>query len=68
MPNFASDFMKASSMCFPAAVLLVLVGMLWGIEMDISQDHLAMPAHAHLNLFGRVSLFLCSGWRRSAGS
>jgi hypothetical protein len=50
--------MKASSICFPAAVLLVLVGMLWGIEMAISQDHSAMPAHAHLNLLGWVSLFL----------
>jgi peptidoglycan/LPS O-acetylase OafA/YrhL len=50
--------MKASSICFPAAVLLVLVGMLWGIEMAISQDHSTMPAHAHLNLLGWVSLFL----------
>lgn len=50
--------MKASSICFPAAVLLVLVGMLWGIEMAVSQDHSAMPAHAHLNLLGWVSLFL----------
>jgi peptidoglycan/LPS O-acetylase OafA/YrhL len=50
--------MKASSIYFPAAVLLVLVGMLWGIEMAISQDHSTMPAHAHLNLLGWVSLFL----------
>ncbi|MGC4023778.1 MAG: hypothetical protein QM744_00520 [Mesorhizobium sp.] len=50
--------MKASSICFPAAVLLVLVGMAWGMQMAISQDHSAMPAHAHLNLLGWVSLFL----------
>ena len=50
--------MKASSICFPIAVLLVLVGMVWGIEMAISQDHSAMPAHAHLNLLGWVLLFL----------
>ena len=50
--------MRASSICFPVAVLLVLVGMVWGIEMAISQDHSAMPAHAHLNLLGWVSLFL----------
>jgi len=50
--------MKASSICFPAAVLLVLVGMVWGMQMAISQDHAAMPAHAHLNLLGWVSLFL----------
>ncbi|WP_200808371.1 hypothetical protein [Tistlia consotensis] len=36
----------------------VVVGMVWGIVMAISQDHSAMPAHAHLNLLGWVSLFL----------
>jgi uncharacterized membrane protein YczE len=50
--------MKASSLCFQAAVLLAIVGMAWGIVMAISQDHTAMPAHAHLNLLGWVSLFL----------
>ena len=50
--------MKASSLSFQAAVLLVVVGMIWGIVMAISQDHSAMPAHAHLNLLGWVSLFL----------
>ncbi|MEP9399406.1 hypothetical protein [Mesorhizobium sp. KR2-14] len=50
--------MKASSTSFRAAVLLALVGMVWGIVMAISQDHSTMPAHAHLNLLGWVSLFL----------
>jgi peptidoglycan/LPS O-acetylase OafA/YrhL len=50
--------MKASSLSFPAAVVMVLAGMGWGIIMAISQDHSAMPAHAHLNLLGWVSLFL----------
>lgn len=50
--------MKASSVSFPAAVLMVAVGMVWGIVMAISEDHSAMPAHAHLNLLGWVSLFL----------
>jgi peptidoglycan/LPS O-acetylase OafA/YrhL len=50
--------MKASSLSFPAAVVMVLTGMVWGIVMAISQDHSAMPAHAHLNLLGWVSLFL----------
>jgi putative Mn2+ efflux pump MntP len=49
--------MKASYLSFQAAVLLVIVGMIWGIVMAISQDHSAMPAHAHLNLLGWVSLF-----------
>jgi len=50
--------MKASSLSFLVAVLAGLVGMAWGIVMAISHDHAAMPAHAHLNLLGWVSLFL----------
>ena len=50
--------MKASTLCFRAAVLLVLAGMVWGLQMAISEDHSAFPAHAHLNLLGWVSLFL----------
>ena len=50
--------MKASSLSFPSAVLMVIAGMIWGIVMAISRDHSAMPAHAHLNLLGWVSLFL----------
>jgi peptidoglycan/LPS O-acetylase OafA/YrhL len=50
--------MKASSLSFQAAVVLVVAGMIWGIVMAASGDHAAMPAHAHLNLLGWVSLFL----------
>lgn len=50
--------MKASSLCFRGAVILVIVGMVWGLQMAISEDHSAYPAHAHLNLLGWVSLFL----------
>lgn len=50
--------MKASSLSFQAAVLFVLAGMVWGLQMGISDDHSAFPAHAHLNLLGWVSLFL----------
>jgi hypothetical protein len=50
--------MTASTLCFRAAMLLVLAGMLWGIQMGMSGDHAAFPAHAHLNLLGFVALFL----------
>src|SRR3974390_1948716 len=50
--------MRASSLCFQAAVLFVLAGIVWGLQMAISDDHSAFPAHAHLNLLGWVSLFL----------
>lgn len=50
--------MRASTLSFRAAVCLGLIGMLGGIAMAISGDHSAMPAHAHVNLLGWVSLFL----------
>ena len=50
--------MRASKLCFLAAVLAAIAGMLWGLDMAISDNHAAMPAHAHLNLLGWVSLFL----------
>ncbi|MBY6261054.1 hypothetical protein EI613_03820 [Azospirillum sp. 412522] len=50
--------MKASSTSFRAACLFALCGLGMGIGMAASQDHSLMPAHAHLNLLGWVSLFL----------
>ena len=50
--------MNASTLCFRAAMLLLLAGMVWGLQMAMSGDHSAFPAHAHLNLLGFVSLFL----------
>lgn len=50
--------MRASTLSFQAAVVFAIAGMIWGIIMAISEDHSAMPAHAHLNLLGWVSLFL----------
>ena len=50
--------MKTSSTSFRAACLFALAGIGMGIGMAASQDHSLMPAHAHLNLLGWVSLFL----------
>lgn len=50
--------MKASALSFQAAVVFVVAGMIWGLVMAISEDHTTLPAHAHLNLLGWVSLFL----------
>ena len=50
--------MTPSNLCFRAAMLLVLAGMVWGLQMAITDDHSAFPAHAHLNLLGFVALFL----------
>ncbi|MEO8241166.1 MAG: hypothetical protein ABI832_02580 [bacterium] len=43
---------------FLAAVTCVTLGMAWGIQMAISEDHLLAPAHAHLNLVGWTTLAL----------
>ncbi|MBB3021653.1 hypothetical protein FHR70_004755 [Microvirga lupini] len=50
--------MHASSLSFRLAVLFVIAGMAMGIGMAATQNHALMPAHAHLNLLGWVSLFL----------
>lgn len=50
--------MKASSFCFVAGVLCAVIGMVMGLYMAISGDHLQKPAHAHVNLLGWVALFL----------
>jgi len=50
--------MKASDLCLRSAVLMAILGMAWGIAMAASHNHTTMPAHAHLNLLGWVSLFL----------
>jgi hypothetical protein len=50
--------MKASSLSFKAAVAFLVVGMIWGIVMAISEDHSTYPAHAHFTLLGWASLFL----------
>src|SRR6516164_5004150 len=50
--------MKASVLSFWAAVAFLVAGLIWGLVMGISQDFSTMPAHAHLNLLGWVSLFL----------
>jgi hypothetical protein len=43
-------------MCVGAVILLL--GMLAGIDMGIREDFALAPAHAHLNLVGGVLLFL----------
>jgi len=50
--------MRASSLSFIVAAVILTFGMMWGLAMAISQDHSTLTAHAHLNLLGWVSLFL----------
>jgi drug/metabolite transporter (DMT)-like permease len=49
---------------FRVSVSLGLFGIVLGIFMGIRQDFLLMPAHAHLNLLGFVTQFLCALYYR----
>jgi len=56
--------MKASTLSFRSAVCLGIIGMSAGIVMAVSNNHAPMPAHAHLNLLGWVSMFLMGAFYR----
>ena len=49
---------RVSAAFFGVGALCVLTGMLWGIHMAMSKDFTLMPAHAHLNLVGWVTMSL----------
>ncbi len=49
---------------FRISVSLGLIGIVLGIVMGIRQDFALMPAHAHLNLLGFVTLFLSALYYR----
>ena len=49
---------------FLAAVLCVSAGMIWGIQMAISQDRLLSGAHVHLNLVGWTTMALFGLYHR----
>jgi hypothetical protein len=46
------------SLMMCVSVVVLLLGMLAGIDMGIRQDFMLEPAHAHFNLVGGVLLFL----------
>jgi hypothetical protein len=46
------------SLMMRVGVVILLIGMLAGIDMGIRQDFALSVAHAHLNLVGGVLLFL----------
>jgi hypothetical protein len=49
---------------FSAAAACATAGMVWGIWMAMSSDHLLASAHAHLNLVGWVTLALIGVYYR----
>lgn len=53
---------RVSSAFFTVAALCGLAGMVWGSMMGASHDHAMLPAHAHLNLLGWVTLSIMGGF------
>ena len=51
MPRVSAAFFAAASVC-------LLLGMSWGIQMGATENFTMMPAHAHLNLLGWVTMAL----------
>lgn len=52
------EIQMIGSLMMRVSVVLLLIGLLWGIEMGVRQDFALAPAHAHLNLVGGVLLFV----------
>jgi len=52
---------------FATAAVCAIGGMLWGIEMGVTDNLTLAPAHAHLNLVGWTSLALMGGFYALAG-
>ena len=63
-PSDPQRRLLGQALSFRAAVLMGAAGMLWGLYVGVSEDHSAMPAHAHLNFLGWVSLFLFGAYYR----
>ena len=53
---------RVSQLFFKAATIFLIVGVAVGLHMGISENHSAMPAHAHINLLGWVTSALFGGY------
>ena len=47
---------RVSAAFFAIGVVYLLLGMMWGMHMGASENFSTMPAHAHLNLLGWVTM------------
>jgi drug/metabolite transporter (DMT)-like permease len=46
---------KLANLFFKTAVIFLIIGIVIGLQMGISQNHNVVPAHAHINLLGWVT-------------
>ncbi|TGQ52577.1 hypothetical protein EN836_19330 [Mesorhizobium sp. M1C.F.Ca.ET.193.01.1.1] len=53
---------RVSELFFKTAVVFLILGIAAGLQMAISGDHGAFPAHAHINLLGWVTSAIFGGY------
>ncbi|MEO5756038.1 MAG: hypothetical protein ABIQ51_04195 [Mesorhizobium sp.] len=53
---------KVSELFFKTAIVFLILGIGAGLQMAISGDHGAFPAHAHINLLGWVTSAIFGGY------
>ncbi|AZO45628.1 hypothetical protein EJ076_33370 [Mesorhizobium sp. M7D.F.Ca.US.005.01.1.1] len=53
---------KVSELFFKTAIVWLILGIGAGLQMAISGDHGAFPAHAHINLLGWVTSAIFGGY------
>lgn len=53
---------RVSELFFKTAVVFLVLGIAAGLQMAISGDHGAFPAHAHINLLGWVTSAIFGGY------
>ena len=53
---------KVSDLFFRTAIVWLILGISAGLQMAISGDHGAFPAHAHINLLGWVTSAIFGGY------
>lgn len=53
---------RVSELFFKTAIVFLVLGVAAGLEMAISGDHSAFPAHAHINLLGWVTSAIFGGY------
>ena len=53
---------RVSDLFFKSAIVFLILGIAAGLQMAISGDHGAFPAHAHINLLGWVTSAIFGGY------
>jgi hypothetical protein len=61
----SEQIMRLAYLFLFTAILCALGGMSLGIFMGLARDHSLMPVHAHANLLGFVTMFLCGLYYRA---